>query len=100
MDRISRLRFTVALAWEAIDVSHKPDWSKESAKSSSPRPGRCSGVDKMVWVEKAVGVLVGGNQMMVVVGVPVAETGVGVGIGAGNRPLQAVRKTSRRMPRQ
>jgi hypothetical protein len=107
MDRVSRLRSTIALAEEATDVLHRSGCgvvpvpareSKESVKSSSPRPGRCSGVERMVRVGKVAGVLVGGNQRMVGVGVSVPGMGVGVRVGAGNRPLQAVRKTSRRVP--
>ena len=43
---------------------------------------------------KKVGVLVGGNQMMVGVGlgVPVAATGVGDGVETGDRPAHAVRR--------
>lgn len=100
MDRISWLRSTDALAKESAEVLHRSGRSKESVKSSSPRPGRCSGVERIVWVGKIVGVLVGGNQRIVEVDVSVAETGEGVRVGAGNRPLQAARKTSRSMPRQ
>jgi hypothetical protein len=68
----------MALAWAEVDVFHKSGRSKESEKSREPIPGLYSTVGRTGWVGLLRGVLVGGNQRMVGVGVPVAGTGVSV----------------------
>jgi hypothetical protein len=99
MDKSSWLRVTDALAESPVDVLQRPGWSKASVKIKSPRPGLWSGVDCNGGVENNVGVSVAGNQTIVSVGVSVSGIGEEVDVSSGDRLLQAVRKTSTRMPR-
>jgi hypothetical protein len=73
---------------------------KESLNSSSRRPGIWFEAASRVGVGKVVRVSVGGNQTGVRLGVSVAGWRVEARGGAGNKPLQAVRNTSRRNPRR
>ena len=99
MDKSSWLRETDELAESLVDVLQRPGWSKESVKIKSPRPGLWSGVGSSAGVENMVGVSVAGNQTIVSVGVIVSGIEVTVDVSSGDRLLQAVRKTSTRMPR-
>jgi hypothetical protein len=71
---------------------------KVSLNSSSRRPGIPFEAGCIVGVGKVVRVSVGGNQTGVRLGISVAGCRVEVRGGAGNKPLQAVRNTSRRIP--
>jgi hypothetical protein len=100
MDRINRLRAIETLAQEVSEIFHKSGWLKDSLKSSVRRPGIWFEAGSMVGVGKVVRVSVGGNQTGVRLGVSVAGWRVEVIRGAGNKPLQAVRNTSRNIPRR
>jgi predicted RNA-binding protein YlqC (UPF0109 family) len=57
-------------------------------------PGWASWVGRAGWVGYCLGVLVGGNQRMVAVGVPVGSTGEGVVVGKAGRSVQAAGKVA------
>jgi hypothetical protein len=92
MDNTNRFRISEALACAELAAFHKSGWSKESLKIKSPMLGWNSSVWVGDRVGKPVDVLVGGNQMMVGVGVAVEES-VGVLVGVGFKPEQAARSS-------